>query len=246
MKIIPAVDIIGGKTVRLVQGKYDRELSYDVPPVEAARQWEAMGAEMLHVVDLDGAREGRPVNLDTVRDITKSVNIPVEVGGGFRKEIDVKSALDNGVWRVVIGSKAFQELEFARACIQDFRERVIFSADASKFELRVQGWEEGVDMDLFDILRKFVSFGAKELIYTDIEKDGMLSGPSVDHLERILQEVNIRLISAGGVKTVEHIKQLKKLEPLGLVGVIVGRALYEGTIDLKEAIDAGKTDNPVS
>ncbi|MGB2601150.1 MAG: 1-(5-phosphoribosyl)-5-[(5-phosphoribosylamino)methylideneamino]imidazole-4-carboxamide isomerase [Candidatus Omnitrophota bacterium] len=246
MKIIPAVDIIGGKTVRLEQGKYDRELNYDVSPVEAARKWEAIGAEMLHVVDLDGARQGRPVNLETVREITKAVNIPVEVGGGFRKEIDIKSALDHGVWRVIVGSKAFQELDFARACIQDFRERVIFSADASNFELRVQGWEEGVDLDLFDILRKLVSFGSKELIYTDIQKDGMLTGPSTDHLEKILQEVDIKLISAGGVKTVEHIKQLKKLEPLGLVGVIVGRALYEGTIDLKEAIDAGKADNTVS
>ncbi|MBD3425846.1 MAG: 1-(5-phosphoribosyl)-5-[(5-phosphoribosylamino)methylideneamino]imidazole-4-carboxamide isomerase [Candidatus Omnitrophica bacterium] len=246
MKIIPAVDIIGGKTVRLKQGDYGRKLKYELSPLDAARKWEAMGAEMLHVVDLDGAREGRPVNLDTIREIVKALSIPVEVGGGYRKEIDIKSALDHGVWRVVVGTKAFQELDFARNCITDFRERVILSADAKNFQPKVEGWEEEMDFDLFDILRKFVSFGAREIIYTDIQKDGMLAGPSTDHLERILQEVNIKLISAGGVKTVDHIKGLKKLEPLGLSGVIVGRALYEGTIDLREAIDAGKADNTLS
>lgn len=117
MKIIPAIDIIGGKTVRLEQGKYERKLSYDVSPVDAAREWEAAGAELLHVVDLDGAKEGHPVNLDVVKEIVKAVNVPVEVGGGFRKELDIKDALDHGVWRVIVGSKAFEDIDFARNCV---------------------------------------------------------------------------------------------------------------------------------
>ena len=118
MKIIPAVDIIGGKTVRLEQGKYNRKLTYEVTPLEAARRWESKGAEIIHVVDLDGAKEGRPVNLDKAIEIAQAVNVPVELGGGFRKEIDVKNALNRGIWRIVIGSKALEDIDFARDCIQ--------------------------------------------------------------------------------------------------------------------------------
>ena len=246
MKIIPAIDIISGKTVRLEQGRYDRKLSYDVTPLEAAREWESMGAELIHVVDLDGARQGKPVNLSVVREIARSVGIPVETGGGYREEMDIEEALNSGVWRVILGSKAFQDMDFARNCIERFGERVILSADARNFEPMIQGWEQGLDIDFFEILKKFISFGAREIIYTDIRKDGMLSGPSIENIEKILKETGIKIISAGGVKTVDHVKELKRLEPLGLSGVIIGRALYEGIIDLKEAIDAGKTNNTVS
>ncbi len=246
MKVIPAVDIINGKTVRLEQGRFDRELKYDIEPVDAARRWESAGAEILHVVDLDGAKEGKPVNVSVLREITKAVNIPVEVGGGYRREIDIKDALDHGAWRVIVGSKAFQEIDFARDCVQNFRERVILSVDAKDFIPRVQGWEEAAHHDFFHILSRFVKFGAKEIIYTDIERDGMLTGPAVENIERILDEVKIKLVAAGGIKTLDHIRQLKRLEDKGLTGVIIGRALYEGTIDLKEAIDAGKADNTVS
>jgi phosphoribosylformimino-5-aminoimidazole carboxamide ribotide isomerase len=246
MKVIPAIDIIGGKTVRLEQGKFDRKLSYDVPPVDAAREWETAGAELIHLVDLDGAKESRPVNLAAVEEIVRAVNIPVEVGGGFRKEVDIKRALDSGIWRVIVGSRAFEDIDFARDCIENFKERVILSVDAEDFKPRVRGWEKAVDLDLFEILKRFVSFGAKELIYTDIKRDGTLSGPNIEGLKRILSEVDIGIISAGGVKTIEHVKELKKLEPMGLVGVIIGRALYEGTINLGEAINAGKENNSVS
>ena len=171
MKVIPAVDIIGGKTVRLEQGEYDRKLSYDVSPVDAARKWEAAGAELIHVVDLDGAKEGRPVNLSTVEEIVKAVNVPVEVGGGFRKEIDIKRGLDTGIWRVVIGSKALEDIDFARDCIESFKERVIVSVDAKDYEPRVRGWEEATGLDVFEMMKKFVSFGAKELVYTDIKRE---------------------------------------------------------------------------
>jgi phosphoribosylformimino-5-aminoimidazole carboxamide ribotide isomerase len=245
MKIIPAVDIIGGKTVRLEQGQYDRELNYDISPVEAARKWEAIGAELIHVVDLDGAKEGRPVNLDTIEEVVKAVNVPVEVGGGFRKELDIKDGLNRGIWRVVVGSSALEDLDFARNCVENFQDRIVLSVDAEGYKPRVRGWEKATELDLFEVMKKFVSFGAKELIYTDIKRDGTLTGPNIENIRKILTEVGVRIISAGGIKTVDHVKELKALEPMGLSGVIIGRALYDGTINLREAIDAGKTDNPV-
>ena len=246
MKVIPAIDIIDGKTVRLKQGKYDQKLSYDVSPVDAAREWEAVGAELIHVVDLDGAKEGHPVNLAVVEEIVKAVNIPVEVGGGFRKEIDIKNGLDKGIWRVIVGSSALKDIDFGRNCIKIFHERVILSVDAEGFKPRVHGWEKAVEKDLFEVLRMFRSFGAEEIIYTDIKRDGTLSGPNLENLKMILREVGIHVVAAGGVKTIDHIRQLKELENLGLSGVIVGRALYDGTIDLKEAISVGKEDNSLS
>ncbi|MFH1837092.1 MAG: 1-(5-phosphoribosyl)-5-[(5-phosphoribosylamino)methylideneamino]imidazole-4-carboxamide isomerase [Candidatus Omnitrophota bacterium] len=246
MKIIPAIDLIDGKTVRLKQGEYDRKISYDIDPIEAARKWGSMGAELIHIVDLDGAREGRPMNLDVVEKIIGAVNVPVEVGGGFRNKEDIQLALARGVSRVVVGSKAFEEIDFAEDCIISFGEKVILSADAKNFKPQVHGWETALDMDLFEILKKFVSFGAKEIIFTDIQKDGMLTGPSIDSLKKILEEVDVKIVSAGGVKTVEDVRELKKLEDKGLSGVIIGRALYEGTIGLKEAINAGKKNNTMS
>lgn len=246
MKIIPAIDLIGGKTVRLEQGKYDHKLSYDIDPVDAAREWEAMGAELIHVVDLEGAKEGRPVNLPVVEKIVQAVNVPVEVGGGFRKQVDIKNALSHGAWRVIVGSKAFEDLDFARSCLETFRQRIILSVDAKNLEPRIRGWKKSTGVDIFVIMKKFASFGASEIIYTDIQRDGTLKGPNTENIERILKEVDVKIVCAGGVKTIEDIKSLKKLEEKGLSGVIVGRALYEGTINLKEAINVGKTDNPVS
>ncbi len=246
MKIIPAIDIMKGKTVRLEQGKYDRKLDYAMTPIEAARKWEAMGAGLIHVVDLDGARAGKPENFPIAQDIAQAVKIPVEIGGGFREKSDIEYALGLGIWRVVIGSRALEDINFAKDCLESFGERVILSIDAENMEPRVHGWEKGTGLDLLDVLEKFISFGAKEIIYTDIQKDGTLSGPSVENLEKILKQLDVKIISAGGVKTVEHVKELKKLEGLGLSGVIIGRALYEGTIDLKEAINVGEADNTVS
>jgi len=138
-----------------------------------------------------------------------------------------------------VGSKAFEEIDFAEDCVKIFEEKVILSGDAKNFKPQVHGWEKGLDVDICEVFNKFASFGVKEIIYTDIQKDGMLSGPPVESLERIFGEVDIKIISAGGVKTVEHVRELKKLESKGLSGVIIGRALYEETIDLREAIAAG-------
>jgi phosphoribosylformimino-5-aminoimidazole carboxamide ribotide isomerase len=246
MKIIPAIDLIGGKTVRLKQGEYDRKMVYNISPVEAALKWQEMGASLLHIVDLDGAKEGRPVNLGVVESIVKAVDIPVETGGGYRTREDICGAIDKGVSRVVLGSKAFTDINFAHNCVDDFGEKIIFSLDVKNFRPSVGGWEDSVDIDVPTVLGWFAGFGVKEMIYTDIKSDGMLAGPNMESIESILDISRIKIISAGGVKTKDHVIKLKTLEAKGLSGVIIGRALYEGTIDLREAIDAGKTDNPVS
>lgn len=246
MKIIPAIDLIGGKTVRLEQGEYERRLSYDVDPVDAARRWQDMGAELIHVIDLDGAKEGKPCNLSTTEKIVQAVDVPIETGGGFRTETDIEAAIKKGVSRVVVGSRAFEDMGFAKTCTESFGIHVIFSLDVRNNRLGIHGWEDTIDLNIPDVLNELISFGTKEIIYTDITRDGTLSGPNTVEIKRLLDAVDIQIISAGGVKTVDHIQQLKALEEMGLSGVIIGRALYEGTIDLKEAIDAGKADNTVS
>lgn len=246
MEIIPAIDLMDGKTVRLKQGRYRCKLSYDIAPVDAARRWVSMGAKRLHIVDLDGAKAGRPVNSGLIGKIVKAAKVPVEVGGGFRKNVDIQKALDKGVFRVVVGSKAFQDLGFAGKCVKKFGYKIIFSADLKGSLPSVQGWEKTIDADLFIILKRFCDFGVKEIIYTNIERDGMFSGPDIGGLKQILTKTGLKVILAGGIKTIGHIRQLKKLEKAGLSGVIVGRALYEGTLDLKEAVSVGEADNTMS
>jgi len=246
MKIIPAIDLIGGETVRLLQGEYDRMLNYEISPQNAALKWESMGAELIHIVDLDGAKKGNPENLPVVREIVKTLKIPVELGGGFRTGENISEALDAGVWRVIIGSRAFEDMDFARRVVKEFGARVIFSMDIKALKPSVRGWKKTLNLEISDILSFFASLGVKEIIYTDIESDGMLSGPNIDNLKRILSETDIKIISAGGVKTIEDILALKEMEDIGISGVIIGRALYEGTIDLKEAISVSKKNNTVS
>jgi phosphoribosylformimino-5-aminoimidazole carboxamide ribotide isomerase len=246
MKIIPAIDLINGKTVRLKQGEYDRKTVYDISPIDAAKKWADAGAELIHVVDLDGASEGRPVNLEITEKIVKAVDVPVETGGGYRTKEHVLDALERGVSRVVLGSRVFRDVSFARDMASELKEKIIFSLDVKNFKPSVDGWKNSVDIDIATIVGWFSDFGVEEIIYTDIKSDGMLAGPDMEGLEKILDTSGMKIISAGGVKTVEHVKQLMGLTEKGLSGVIIGRALYEGTIDLKEAIDAGKKDNTLS
>jgi phosphoribosylformimino-5-aminoimidazole carboxamide ribotide isomerase len=198
------------------------------------------------VVDLDGAKAGKPVNLDVVAEIVKAVSIPVETGGGYRMQSEIEAALAAGIFRVIIGSRAFEDITFASDCFDKFGEKIIFSFDAKNFIPQVRGWEESLNVDIFDVLRRFISFGVREIIYTDVSRDGTLSGPAVDNINRILDEVDINMISAGGIKNIGDIRELLALEKKGLTGIIVGRALYEGTLDLREAISACEENNTVS
>ncbi|MDD3088812.1 MAG: 1-(5-phosphoribosyl)-5-[(5-phosphoribosylamino)methylideneamino]imidazole-4-carboxamide isomerase [Candidatus Omnitrophica bacterium] len=247
MKIYPAIDLMSAMTVRLEQGRYERKLSYDISPREAAAKWISLGAEYIHVVDLDGAREGRPVNLDVLKDIvSEAKDVPVEIGGGYRSTDDIHKALKAGAGRVIVGSRAFRDRSFAEECVREFSEKVIFSVDAKSGEIMSEGWERSSGSGDIEMIRLFMeTCGVKEIIYTDISKDGTLAGPDIANLKRILSAVKVNIISAGGVKTVEHIRSLKAMGP-AITGAIIGRALYDGTIDLEEAIDAGKEDNTLS
>ncbi|KJJ84771.1 1-(5-phosphoribosyl)-5-[(5-phosphoribosylamino)methylideneamino] imidazole-4-carboxamide isomerase [Candidatus Omnitrophus magneticus] len=236
MKIIPAIDIIDSKTVRLEQGSYSRKLSYDISPADSAKKWRDAGAEFIHIVDLDGARLGKPVNLHIAEEIAREVSIPIEIGGGYREEKDIESALSKGIYRVIVGSKALKDMVFAERVIKRFKEHVIISVDSDGLDIKIHGWETTADLKLDAVLSRLESFGAGEIIYTDVSKDGTLSGPSIKFLETMMKNTKLKFIYAGGVKNIEHVKELKKLENYGLSGVIVGRALYDGTLDIKEAL----------
>ena len=238
MIVIPAIDIIGAKTVRLEKGDYDKKLSYSTTPVEAARKWESMGAEFLHIVDLDGARQGKPVNLEVAAEIVKAITIPAEIGGGYRTCEDIDNALNVGISRVIVGSSAVKDLVFAKEIIGKYGDKVIISIDVLDGKVKVHGWEADSEYELSFLIAKMEEFGAKRLICTDISKDGTLTGPDTSFLKDLLNSTNINIVYAGGIKNVEHIRQLRELSGLGLEGAITGRAIYDGTLDLEEAISA--------
>ncbi|MBU1084098.1 MAG: 1-(5-phosphoribosyl)-5-((5-phosphoribosylamino)methylideneamino)imidazole-4-carboxamide isomerase, partial [Candidatus Omnitrophica bacterium] len=206
----------------------------------------------LHVIDLDGAKAGRPVNFEVAGRIAERTGIPVQTGGGFRTIGNIREALDAGVFRVIIGSRAFEDKDFIGECVRTFGEKVIFSVDVIGLKAGVRGWVETSDENVHEkLLPHLAENGVKEIIYTDIKSDGMLSGPNMDALRKIFEHVEMKIISAGGIKDIGHIRQLKELEvrpgaKYGVSGAIIGRAIYEGTIDLKEAINVGKENNTVS
>jgi phosphoribosylformimino-5-aminoimidazole carboxamide ribotide isomerase len=230
--LIPAIDIRGGRAVRLVQGDYDRELEFDADPVAAARRWVDGGARWLHVVDLDGAREGAPASLHHVERIAKQARVPIELGGGLRDSVAVEAAIAAGVERVVLGTAALTNPELVNALIEVHGpERVMISIDARGGEVAHSGWTEGGGATPAGLARAMVDRGVRGFVYTPIEADGMLTGPSVEGLRAIADtagEANAELIYSGGIGSTEDLAGLAALGLPGLSGVIVGRALYEG------------------
>jgi len=239
MIIIPAIDIRGGKVVRLAQGKFSDETVYSDSPLEMAKRWDACGAEMIHIVDLDGAAEGMPKNLDTVRMIASAVKARIELGGGIRSEASIGKAIEAGVSKVVIGTKALDEA-FLKAIVRRFGDSIVVGVDASRGMVCTKGWVCRTEATVEGLVKKVESFGVKTINYTDISKDGMLEGPNVGSLRELLGITKMDVVLAGGVSSVRDIEKLKQLEGNGLKGVIIGKALYENRIDLKEAIAAGK------
>ncbi len=236
MKIIPAIDIMDKRVVRLLRGEFDKEKIYSENPVLIAKKWQDEGATLIHLVDLDGARLGKPVNLDVVRSLAKSVSIDIELGGGLRTENDIEAALEAGAHYVVIGTSAVLDKIFCENLIQKYKDKVIFAADIKEGKVAVKGWKEVSGEDPIEYLKGLRELGAKRVIYTDISRDGMMSGPNLDALRNVLTATSFKVIASGGISSVEDIKKLKELEPAGLEGVIVGKALYENKISLKEAI----------
>jgi len=239
MLIVPAVDIINGKVVRLTQGDYDKITEYSENPAEMAKAWEKKGAKYLHVVDLDGARKGKPVNLDALKTIVDSVDMEVEIGGGIRDRISIKNVLDVGVKKVILGTAVFRDKEFAEECIKEYGEKVVYSIDVRDDLVAVDGWTKETQGTLLEVIGFFESIGLKRVIYTDILRDGMMGGPNLDRLSSVLASTAMEVILAGGISTVDDIRNLKPYEEKGLKGVVIGKALYEGTIFLEDALRAG-------
>lgn len=237
MIIFPAIDIREGRVVRLMQGKFDHVTEYAQDPASVALQWEAQGAQWLHVVDLDGAKRGQVTNWESIQSILNTVSIPVQIGGGIRNELDVERLMAMGVKRVILGTQAINNPDLLQHLIRQWSEAIAVSIDASNGLVTKLGWTEETDIKAVDFARKLQNLGLKCLIFTDIARDGMLTGPNFESLQEILDAVKIHVIASGGVSCLADIKKLTALESKGLLGAIVGKALYEGTLDLKEALN---------
>jgi phosphoribosylformimino-5-aminoimidazole carboxamide ribotide isomerase len=238
-EVIPAIDLRGGKCVRLYQGDYDRETVYAADPVETALRWQSMGAPRLHVVDLDGARRGEQANADAVRAIVQAVSIPIELGGGIRDIETVEGWLEAGIERVYLGTAAITDPHFAAQACARFPGHVAAGADARDGRIAVRGWEEESSETVREFCNRLLADGACAIAYTNIARDGTLEGPDIEGVSELIQALGpteAQLILSGGVGNLDHIRRASKVRGLG--GIIVGRALYEGTVDLAEATAA--------
>lgn len=245
MQIIPAIDLRGGKCVRLRQGDYAQEQVFGEDPVEMARRWEREGAERLHLVDLDGARAGRPVNGDSIRAITKALRIPCQLGGGIRDESAMRLAFDDlGVERVIVGTQALKQPDWFREMSEKFPNKLLLGLDARNSMVATEGWLDVSQTSALELARGYSNLQLAGIIYTNIANDGMMSGVDQGTLTDLvrLSELGLPVIASGGVTTLADVQELTRLERTHskLMGAIVGRALYEGTINLAEAIAAGK------
>ncbi len=237
MIVFPAIDIKDGKVVRLAQGKFDYMTQYSDDPVTMAQKWASLGAEWLHVVDLDGAQTGEMKNFNIITKIVKSVKIPVQVGGGVRKETLVDDLINVAkVRRVVLGTKAVEDRAFLKNVLARHRDHVAVSLDCSNGFVTDRGWTEKTSIKAVDLVKELHPLGLRCLIYTDIACDGMLSGPNYPAIEEMLVVAKIPLIASGGIASIDDIRKLKALTPKGLIGVITGKAIYEGKLDFKQAV----------
>ena len=234
MIIIPAIDLVDGQCVRLFQGKKEAVTTYSNDPEAVARRWESLGAELIHIVDLDGAFTGNQVNLDAIGKIRQSVKIPLQVGGGIRNVESITRLFSLGIGRVIIGTAAIDDPEFLKYSCSRYPGRVLIGIDAKDGMVAIKGWEEVTSLDAREFAERLEVAGAAGIIYTDIARDGTLSGPNVEAIRRMVKSMNVPVIAAGGVSDIGDIRNLMEIE--NLWGVITGKAIYAGTLDLREAI----------
>jgi phosphoribosylformimino-5-aminoimidazole carboxamide ribotide isomerase len=230
--LLPAIDILEGKAVRLTRGDFDQRTVYDADPLDAARRWVSAGARALHVVDLDGARGGTPVNLEHVRRIVAGVDVPVQVGGGLRTIDAVREVLAAGASRVILGTAAYTDIDFLDQALAEHRERLVISVDARGGLLAAAGWIDQTEIPADSVIETLARRGVTRFVYSSIERDGMLSGPDLDEVSRIAQVVRGTFIYSGGVSSLDDLKALAALRQVNLAGVIVGKALYEQCFDV--------------
>jgi len=237
VRLFPAIDIQQGRCVRLRRGDFADETVFGDDPVEMAREWERQGARFLHVVDLDGAREGAPRNFEVVARLAEAVSIPVELGGGIRSNADLMMVAESRVARVVIGTSAILDESLVLSGVVALGPRLVVAVDAEQGFVSTHGWQKRSKTPAIRLVRHLEELGIREVIYTDISRDGMMSGMNIESTEELARAAGVEIIASGGVTTLEDLKAVKKLEPLGVTGVIVGRALYEKRFTLQEALD---------
>jgi len=237
MLVIPAIDIKEGRCVRLTEGKFEDVEIFSDDPVAVAIKWADKGAKMLHIVDLDGAKYGKLINISLLEQIIKKVNIPVQVGGGIRSYEEAERLIGLGVNRVILGTILWKDKVLAKKLFGDFSEKIIAGIDARDGYVAIEGWQNVLSIDALDFAGEMERLGARRIIYTDIMRDGTLKGPNITNIEKMVKNVNIPLICSGGIASLDDIKKLKRFETKGLEGVILGKALYKGTILLEEALN---------
>jgi phosphoribosylformimino-5-aminoimidazole carboxamide ribotide isomerase len=235
MEILPAIDLREGKCVRLLQGDYDRQIDYRDDPVAQAAEFEQLGAKWLHVVDLDGARRGQMANADVIAQIIENTGLNVEVGGGVRDEKTIRNLLQVGVKQVVIGTRALEEMGWFEQMLFEYKGQIVLGLDARDGILRTRGWTEASGLSALEVAKKVSDWPLAAIVYTDIARDGMLTGPNVEATRELAENCQVPIIASGGMSKLADVEQLAELE---LFGIIIGRAYYEGTIDLREALRA--------
>ncbi|MEB3178425.1 MAG: 1-(5-phosphoribosyl)-5-[(5-phosphoribosylamino)methylideneamino]imidazole-4-carboxamide isomerase [Nostocaceae cyanobacterium] len=238
MEIIPAIDLLAGRCVRLYQGDYDQSQVFNENPADVAKQWLDQGASRLHIVDLDGAKAGKVVNHKAIEAIVQAVNIPIELGGGLRDRTGVQEVLSLGVQWAILGTVAVEQPQLVEQLCQEFPNQIIIGIDARNGRVATRGWLETSEVQATELAQRMQQLGAAAIIYTDIHRDGTLAGPNLDALRELAAAISIPIIASGGVSSVIDLLSLLALEPLGVKGAIVGRALYTGDISLKEALQA--------
>lgn len=235
MILYPAIDIIGGKAVRLAQGDFDQRTDYDADPLDAAKRWVETGARALHVVDLDGARSGKPANLAEVERIAQTLSVPIQLGGGLRTSADVDAAIAAGATRVILGTAAFKDVDFLDAAVAAHGERIVVSVDARDGKLAAAGWIEQTDMPVTDAIRHLNDRGVRRFVYSNIDRDGMMTGPDLEGARSVSETVQGTFTYSGGVSTLADLEALAQLRAVNLGGVIVGKAIYERRFGVGEA-----------
>lgn len=238
MEVIPAIDLLDGKCVRLYQGDYQRSEIFNDNPVTVARSWAEQGATRLHVVDLDGAKEGKTTNLAAIEAIVAAISIPVQVGGGLRDRAGIARLLNLGVQRCIVGTVAVEQPELVQQLCQEFPEQIVVGIDAREGKVATRGWLETSEILATDLAQRMAKAGAAAIIYTDIHRDGTMSGPNRSALRELATVIDIPVIASGGVSSLTDLLSLLALEPLGVTGAIVGRAIYTGDVNLAEAVQA--------
>jgi len=234
MIIYPAIDIIKGRCVRLLQGRFDSTTVYGDDPIKMAEKWASLGAKWFHTVDLDGAKDGASNNRQIIYEIAKKINIPVQMGGGIRTMEDISNALSSGIERVILGTSAVKNPALVKNAIKEYPGRIAIGIDAKNGKVAIEGWEKASDFTAVEFAKRMEQLGCKIIIYTDIATDGMLKGPNLKAMEEMIKNVSMDVIASGGVSSIED---LLNLRDIGAAGAITGKAIYTGAIDLKEAIE---------